>query len=243
MSSLREWPVFVLQDFKRVDDSCTGLTGLNDVIHIAAFGSLERVSESALVIGSLFFNVLATEDNLDSALGTHDSYLCGWPSVVEVSLQVFAGHDIVRASISLSRHKGDLRYGCLSVGVQKLGAMLDNSTEFLGCAGQEPWDISEGDDGDLESVTEADETRRLDRGVDVQAASEHLRLVGDNSADATFDLREASDHVLGVSGHDLIEVVPVTDALNDGKHVVGLVGVMWYDIVKELGRGLVLAVE
>jgi len=48
--------------------------------------------------------------------------------------------------------------------------MLDDSTELLVGSWQEPWHISEGDDGDLESVTEADETRRLDACVDIEAA-------------------------------------------------------------------------
>ena len=87
--------------------------------------------------------------------------------------------------------------------------MLDNSTELLVGPWEEPWNISESDDGDLEGVTEADETRRLDARVDIEATGEDGRLVGNHSTDATFDLGEACDHILCVARHDLVEVVPV----------------------------------
>jgi hypothetical protein len=113
--------------------------------------------------------------------------------------------------------------------------VLDDTSEFLGSPWEEAWHIGEGDDRDLERIAEADEASSFDGSIDVEAASKDLRLVGNDTNDATFNLREADDHVLGVAWHNLVEVVAVADTLDHREHVVGLVGVVRNDVVKKLG--------
>lgn len=50
---------------------------------------------------------------------------------------------------------GDLGHGGLSKGVEKLGSVSDDAPIFLGSARQEPGHVHKGDDGDVESITEA----------------------------------------------------------------------------------------
>ena len=243
MSSPGSGDVLRLQHLQRVDDPCARLRRLDDVINVASLRGLEGVGECALVVGGLLLHVLAAEDDLHCALRAHDSDLSRGPGIVEITVQVLAGHDIVCATVGLASDESDLRHCRLSIGVQELGAVLDDSAGLLLSSWEEPWHVSEGDEGDLEGVAESDETRRLDAGVDVEAAGEDRRLVGNDSTDATFDLSEASDHVSGVAGHDLVEVVPVGDTFDDGKHVIWLVRIVRHHVVEKLSGGLVLAIE
>ena len=232
MSSLGQGAVLGLQHFERVQNPASRLTRLDYTINVTSLGSLKRVGESTLVVGSLFDDVLATEDDLDCTLGTHDGDLACGPGVVEVALEVLGGHNVVSTTVGLACDEGDLGHGRLSVSVKQLSTVLDDTSEFLGSTWKEAWHIGEGDDRDLEGITEADEASSFDGSVDVETASKDLRLVGNDTYDATFDLREASNHVLGVAWHNLVEVVAVADTLDHGEHVVGLVGVVRNDVVK-----------
>ena len=75
--------------------------------------------------------------------------------------------------------------------------MLDQAAMFLRGARHEARHVDEGDDRDVEGVAEAHEARGLARGVDVQHAGQHLRLVGDEADRAAVDAAEAGDDVLG----------------------------------------------
>ena len=234
MSALDRGTILGLEHLEGVNDALSGLTGLNDTIDVASLSGLEGVGEGTLVIGCLLLNILATEDDLNSALGSHDGNLSRGPSVVEVTSEVLRAHDIVSATICLPGNEANLGHASLSVRIEDLGAMLDNTTELLVGSWEEAWHIGEGDEGDLEGITEADEASSLDRGVDIEATSQDLRLVGHDADGATLDLSEASDHVLGVCGHDLVEVVAIADTLDDVEHIVRLVGVVGHDVVQQL---------
>ena len=77
--------------------------------------------------------------------------------------------------------------------------------------------------GYVEAVAEAHEARALDRGVDVEAAGQHHRLVGDDADGAALHAREADEDVAGVIGLQLEEVALVDDLQDQLAHVVGLV--------------------
>ena len=75
---------------------------------------------------------------------------------------------------------------------------------------------------DVEAVAEADEARRLHRGVDVQAARQVRRLVGDQPDRPPVEAREGDDDVARVLGLDLEQHAVVDDAREQRVHVVGL---------------------
>ena len=66
---------------------------------------------------------------------------------------------------------GDLGDGSLSESVEELGPVADDASILLGSSRQETRHIFKGDQRNVESVAEPDETSALDRSVDVQAAS------------------------------------------------------------------------
>lgn len=88
MATLKGFYFLRLEHFERVHNPSAGLAGHNDVVDIAALGCLQGVRELFLIVEGLLFRVLASEDNLYGALGSHNSDLSRGPSVVEISLEM-----------------------------------------------------------------------------------------------------------------------------------------------------------
>ena len=102
VSTLWHGPFLDLEHFKRVQNSLSSLTRLNNVVNVATLGCLERVSEGALLLRSLFFNVLAAENDFDSTPGAYYGNLCRRLGVVKVALQVLRGHHIVCTTVGFA---------------------------------------------------------------------------------------------------------------------------------------------
>ncbi len=132
-------------------------------------------------------------------------------------------HDVVGAAVRLARDHGELGHGRLAVGVEQLRPVLDDAAVLLRDARQEARHVLEGDQRDVERVAEADEARALHRGVDVEHAGEHGRLVGDDAHRVAAEVREADDDVLRVVGVHLVEAPLVHDTRDDIVNVVRLV--------------------
>ncbi|TNV85494.1 hypothetical protein FGO68_gene16356 [Halteria grandinella] len=223
------------------NDSACG-AGHNDVVDVSALCGLEGVRELVLVVPRLRLHVLTLEDNLHCSLGAHHGYLGGGPGVVVVTVEVLGGHHIISTTIGLTGDEVDFRHSSLGIREQQLCAVLNNAAELLHGSGQEPGHVGERNEGDLECVAEPHEACGLDGCVNIEAPRQHLGLVGDNANDASLHFTEADDYVLGVVGHDLVEVVAVEHVVDDLLHVVGLVGVEGHHVVQQLPRRLVATV-
>ena len=127
----------------------------------------------------------------DRALRAHHGDLRGRPGEVDVGAEVLGAHDVVRAAVGLAGDHGDLRDGGLGVGVDQLRAAPDDALPLLRRAGQEAGHVDEGQHRDVEGVAGAHEPRRLLGGVDVEAAGELRRLVGDDADRVALDPAEA----------------------------------------------------
>ncbi len=138
---------------------------------------------------------------------------------------MFGRHHIIRPAIGLARDDRDFRHCRLAIGEQQLGAMLDDAVEFLIGARQETGNIDEGDDGDIEGVTEPHEPRRLDRAVDIEAPGQHHRLVGDNADRMAFHAAEPGQDIGGKAGLGFEEIAFIDDLQNQFTHVIGFVRV------------------
>ena len=79
--------------------------------------------------------------------------------------------------------------------------MLDDAAVLLGDPGQKAGYVHEGDDGQVEAVTEPDEPGGLERGVDVEDARQHRGLVGHDPDRPPPEPGEAD--------HDVVRVAPV----------------------------------
>ena len=101
--------------------------------------------------------------------------------------------------------------------------MDDNPVVFLTRTWEEAWDVYEGDERDVEGVTEADEASSLTRSVAVQCASHHHRLVSYDTDTLTIEASEADDNVLSPVTVYFEELTVVDDRTDDIVHVVALV--------------------
>lgn len=104
--------------------------------------------------------------------------------------------------------------------------MADDAAVLLRAPRQEAGHVDEGDDRNVEGVAEANEARRLGRGVDVEAARELLRLVGYHAHRRALHSAEASDDVLCEIGRDLEQIAVVKHAPHQRAHVVRNVRVL-----------------
>jgi hypothetical protein len=94
------------------------------------------------------------------ALGAHDGDLRGRPGVVHVGADLLGGHDVEGDAIGLAGDEGGERHRALRIGEQQFRPMLDQSAIFLRRARQKARHVDEGDDRDIEGITEADKARR-----------------------------------------------------------------------------------
>ena len=93
--------------------------------------------------------------------------------------------------------------------------MTDDAAVLLIDARHEARDILDSHDRDIEAVAETHEASTLLRSIDVERASEHLRLISDESDCASSHASEADDDVLGEVRSNLEEVLMVADWLDD----------------------------
>eukprot|EP00050_Salpingoeca_kvevrii_P012460 m.22726 g.22726 ORF g.22726 m.22726 type:complete len:412 (-) comp4026_c0_seq1:601-1836(-) len=200
--------------------------GKNDVVDKAAVSSGEGRGKSVNVLGLALSDVgIAAEDNIDSALGTHDGNLGLGPGVVDIATEMLRAHDIVGTAVGLAGDDSELGDCGLGVGIEQLGAVTDNTTVLLTSTGEKAGDIDKRDQRNVECITEAHKASALDRGVDIEGTRAVQRLVGNDTHGATTKAAKANDNVLGVRVLDLKKVVLVDNLGDDILHVIGLVRV------------------
>ena len=121
--------------------------------------SLYSFSRAAIFAGSPF----SSRKMISTApFGPHHRDLGRRPGEVHVAPQVLRRHHVVGPAVGLAGDQRDLGDGALGVGVEQLGAVLDDAAVLLGRAGHEAGHVDERHDRDVEGVAEPDEPRRLD---------------------------------------------------------------------------------
>ena len=140
---------------ERVDQPRPGVARVDHVVDVAPRGGGVRVGELLGVLvdqprrrrrGISAPGDLVLEQDLDRALGSHHRDLRRRPGQVQVAPDVLGAHDVVGAAVGLAGDDGELGHRRLAVGVQQLGAVLDDPAMLLGHARQEPRHVDEGDD-------------------------------------------------------------------------------------------------
>jgi hypothetical protein len=101
--------------------------------------------------------------------------------------------------------------------------VTDDAAELLHRARQEPRDVFDRDQWNVEGVAEAHEARRLYRRIDVERARQVCRLVGDDPDRSAAEPSEADDDVLREVAMDFEKRPLVRDRVDQIEHVVGLV--------------------
>ena len=112
--------------------------------------------------------------------------------------------------------------------------MDDNPVVFLPCTWEEAWDVYEGDERDVEGITEADEASSLTRSIAVEGTRHDHRLVSDDTDALTIEASEADDDVLSPVTVYFEELTIVDDRTDDIVHVVALVRLVRDDRVEDI---------
>ena len=223
--------ILVAAALQASDDGATGVGWRDDVIDVTQLCGAIRVGELGLILLDalllLLWGLLAIEDR-DGTLGTHHGNLGALVGEIDIGTELLAVHHDVGTSVCLAGDEGDLRHGSLSIGIEQLGTMTNDAAVLLIDAWHEAGDILDGDDRDVEAVAETNETCALLRGIDIQSASEDLRLIGQEADGATCHAAEADDEVLGEVWSDLEEILMVADRLDDVLDVVWDVRIGWH---------------
>ena len=219
---------------KGLPDLPSGGLGEYDTVHEAPLGGDVGGGEGFAVFldlpapggGAVLGGLdLTAEDDVGGSFGSHDGDLGLGPREDDVGSEGLAAHAEVRPSVGLADDHGDEGNGGFAVGVEHLGAVADDAPEFLLGAGEVSGNVDEGDDGDVEGVTVADEAAGLVGGVDVKTAGKVVGLVGYDAHNAASHPAVPGEDVPGPELLDFEEVSVVKDAPEDVTHVVSLVGV------------------
>lgn len=169
MSFLNFRSIFVFHYNERVYDSFSRLFRSNDIVNEPTLSCLQRVSESFLIVSCLFFYIFTPEDDFYCTLSAHHCNFGIRPGVVEITSQVLGRHHIIGSSICFARNECEFGNRSLSIGIEEFSSVFDNTSVLLNCSRHESRDINKSNQGNLESIAEADEPSCFHRGINVQA--------------------------------------------------------------------------
>ena len=181
------------------DDARTRFLRFDDAIDLAVFGCfIGRRKFIDIFLFLLFFFRVVLKDDIGCTIGAHDGDFCRRPGHDHVGAELAAAHGNIGTAVGLAGDDGDLGDRRFTVSIEHLGTVADDAAVFLSRPRQEARYIDEGDDRDIEAVAEADETSRLVRCVDIQAAGKEFRLVGDDTDGLAVKAGEAGDDIEGI---------------------------------------------
>ncbi len=93
--------------------------------------------------------------------------------------------------------------------------MSDNASPLLPAPREKARHVGNRNQGYVESITEADEARRLVRSVNIEAAGEVVGLAGDNADHVPVHPGEAGDDIRRVKSRWLQELTAVHKSIVD----------------------------
>src|SRR5437763_2382685 len=220
-----------LERRERVDQARPRVARVDDVVQVAPRRREVGVGELLPVLGlAVVGGLFPLVQDFDRALRPHHRYLRARPGDVVIAPDVLRVHHVVRAAVRLARDHPQLGDVRLAIGVQQLGAVLDDPAVLLRHAREEAGDVLEGDQRDVERVAEADEARALEGRRDVEHAGEHGGLVGDDADRAAAQPGEPDEQIAPVVAMHLEKVTVVHDPTDHVVHVVRLGGVVGDDV-------------
>src|SRR6185437_15074229 len=156
---------------------------------------MDQFAATAAVIGG-FVNLPAKDDFYCALSAHHRNLGCG-PRHYTVGPEIFTTHADVGAAISFAKDDGELGNGCGRVGEQHLCAVTNDAAVLLLDARQKSGRIYERNQRNVECVAVAHEGRNFVGGVDVEDASQRIRLVCDHTNALALNAAESDDHVRG----------------------------------------------
>src|SRR5438552_6235698 len=112
--------------------------------------------------------------------------------------------------------------------------MPNNAAVFLSHSWQEAGHINKRDDGDIEAVAEAYEACGLIGSIDVERASHHAWLMGNNADRAAIQATKSDQNIRSKVWLDLKKFAIVDDMFNNRLHIIRFAGTIGNNCVKFL---------
>ena len=171
---LAPWVInlFVFEHDQGAANALAGFMGLDHVIDKAARTSHKRIGEARFVFsffGGNFCGIalVFAEDDLHRAFGAHHRNLGIGPGEVDVATQMFGSHHVIGTAIGFAGDHRDFRHRAFGIGIEQLGAVLDDAAVFLAGTGHETRHVHKGDHRHIEGITKTHKACGLDRALDV----------------------------------------------------------------------------
>ncbi len=198
----RSFFFFGAQNFQGLNEPAAGFArpdrGVGELFGQSFEGAVEALEILGHFLGPGLGGIgrvldLTAKKHVDRAAAAHHRQLDAGPDKKLIGAHLAGAERLLGAAIALAQHHGDLWHRRLGVGIEHFRAVPDDPFFFLLLAGKKTRHIHQGDDWDIKCVAKADEAGRLVRGVNVEAAGEKHRLIGDEARRITVEAAE-TDH-------------------------------------------------
>ena len=238
------WRILVTFGFEhcqRLDQLLARVARLDNGIHKSALGHDIGIREALAKFFDLFASHLVAIRrgiefplvyDVDRALGSHHRDLRGRPRIIHISTDVLGRHHAIRSAIGFACDDGNFRYGRFGKCEKQLCSMLDDAAIFLRGAGKKSRNVFKRHQRDVEAVAEADEAGALHGCVNIKRASQHGRLIGDDSHAASIQPRKSHDDVLRVVLLHFEEISVIDDGVDHIFDVIGQIRLRRHDLVE-----------
>ncbi len=141
-------------------------------------------------------------------------------------------HHAVSAPVSLARDNGDLRHSRLCKRVDELGAVRNDTAVFLRHTRHKARHIFKRYQRNVEAITESNETRALNRRVDIQHTRKKRGLISDNPDRTPTQPREPDTDVRRKHLLHFEEVTIIDDRVDHFANVVRLIRSLGNQVVE-----------
>ena len=215
---------------------------MDDFVHEAAGSRDVGIEETFLIFPDAFSTHglriggrldFSAERDVHGPLRSHYGDFRNGPRIYVVRAHFLGVHGDIGAAVGFTHDDGNLRHGRLGIGVKHLCSVADDAVMLLRGTGQEGGHIHQGDQGNVETVAEADEAGCFVGSMVVQGTAHHHRLICNDAHGISFHAGEAHHHVLRELFLHLEKAVPVHNAVDDLFHIISMSGIIRHDLRKE----------
>ena len=136
-------------------------------------------------------------------------------------------HNVIGTTISFTCNQGYFRDCAISIGIKQFRTVLDDAAVFLSGAWHKTWNVNQSHYWNIEGITETYKTCRLDRGLNVQTASQNQWLICHDADRAAFHTCKTNHNIFGIVRLQLKKLTIIHNLCNQLFHVIRLIRIGW----------------
>jgi len=186
--------------------------------------------------------IFAVQD-FHRALCAHHGDLRAGPRIVDIAAQMFRRHNAIGPAVSFARNDGDFWDRRFAKRIEQFRAVLNQAAIFLIRSWQKARHVHEGQDRNVETITETHKARSFTRRITIEAAREHHRLVRDHANGLPFEANEAAKDILREVGLNFKKIALIRDLVNQLFHIIGQVRIIRHERIEALVNAVMRVVK